>query len=31
MTEGQGSKGTKGSGVKGNVTLRFTEFVLTKN
>jgi hypothetical protein len=31
MTEGQGTRGTANSGVKGNVTLRFTEFTLTKN
>ena len=31
MTEAEGTRGIKGSGVKGPVTLSFTEFVLTKN
>jgi hypothetical protein len=31
MTEGQGRRGTAGSGVRGPVTLNFTEFVLTRN
>jgi len=31
MADGAGTKGRKGSGVKGPVTVRFTEFVLTKN